>query len=308
MTVLQDHCEQYLASLTRHSDTTRAAYRQDLKALTAFALEAHLADWHALDVTLLRRFLGRERTRGLGAQTLARRLSTLRGFGDYLVDQNVLSTNPARLLDTPRKRAALPRPVDIDALSRFLDAPFDEADPLEVRDHAMAELFYSSGLRLSELTGLDRSHLDSTRLRVRGKGDKPRQLPLGRRARQALDNWLSVRPLLANDAEEALFVSKRGSRITQRSVQLRLNRMAIERGLPEHLHPHRLRHSFASHLLESSQDLRGVQELLGHAHLSTTQIYTRLDWQHLAEVYDKAHPRARNTHASGEDDDQGSHV
>ncbi|MCX2525174.1 tyrosine recombinase XerC [Larsenimonas rhizosphaerae] len=291
---LHSLCTDWLEQLAhRHSPATVAAYRQDLQALVKGLEEEGLEQWSALTTTHLRRFLGRERTRGLSPRSLARRLATLRGFCDSLVDQQLLASNPARLLDAPRAKRPLPRPVDIDLLSHFLDTPVDENDPLTCRDQAMVELFYSSGLRLAELTGLDVNHLEATRLRVRGKGNKPRQLPLGQRARQALDRWLVHRALLAEDKQTALFVGRHGTRLSTRSVQLRLARLAVERGLPEHLHPHRLRHSFASHLLESSQDLRGVQELLGHAHLSTTQIYTRLDWQHLTDVYDKTHPRAR---------------
>ncbi|HSH12371.1 MAG TPA: tyrosine-type recombinase/integrase, partial [Desulfurivibrionaceae bacterium] len=186
----------------------------------------------------------------------------------------------------------LPRPLDVDQLARFLDTPTD-GSPLAVRDQAMLELFYSSGLRLAELAGLDLGDLQDRRVRVLGKGSKPRQVPVGRRAHQALEAWLKARGTLAGEGETGLFVGRRGGRLGHRAIQKRLATIARSRGLAEHLHPHRLRHSFASHLLESSQDLRAVQELLGHANLSTTQVYTRLDWQHLAAGYDAAHPRAR---------------
>ncbi|MFC0337825.1 integrase/recombinase XerC [Kushneria avicenniae] len=275
----------------RHSPATIDAYRRDLAALMAFMDREEIPSWDALDMHHLRRFLGRERTRGLAARSLARRQAAIRRFCDLLVEQNLLSHNPARLLDTPKMPRHLPRPVDVDVLGQFLDTPHD-GSPLALRDQAMLELCYSSGLRLAELAGIDLSDIDAQRARVRGKGDKPRQVPIGRRAATALADWLKVRGMLAGPHEPALFVSTRGQRLGHRAIQLRMAHLGRERGLPEHLHPHRLRHSFASHLLESSQDLRAVQELLGHAHLSTTQVYTRLDWQHLADTFDRAHPRA----------------
>lgn len=293
-------CQQFLSWLASDSSpATVSAYARDIQALSGFMLrpghtdEASLpTDWRGLDVATLRRFLGAERTRGLAPRTLARRRAAISRFCSWLVDQDILPHNPASLVQTPRLPDHLPRPVDIDSLARFLDCPHD-GTPLALRDQAMLELLYGAGLRLSELVSLDLNMLETRRLRVRGKGDKPRQLPIGSRARQALDAWLLVRAQLASPDEPALFVGQQGRRLGQRGVQLRLVTQAKERGLPEHLHPHRLRHSFASHLLESSGDLRAVQELLGHAHLSTTQIYTRLDWQQLASAYDQAHPRAR---------------
>ncbi|WP_082388705.1 tyrosine recombinase XerC [Cobetia sp. UCD-24C] len=305
-------CREFLAELALDSShATVSAYARDLQALTAFMLRpaadsiaAHAKDapplpqdWQALDVPTLRRFLGAERSRGLAPRSLARRRAAISRFCGWLVEQDVLPHNPAGLVQTPRLPDHLPRPVDIDSLARFLDCPHD-GSPLAIRDQAMLELLYGAGLRLSELVSLDLDMLETRRLRVRGKGDKPRQLPIGSRARQALDAWLVVRGQLAARDEPALFVGQQGRRLGQRGVQLRLVTQAKERGLPEHLHPHRLRHSFASHLLESSGDLRAVQELLGHAHLSTTQVYTRLDWQQLASAYDQAHPRARRQRGS----------
>lgn len=283
----------YIDALARHaSPATVAAYQQDLNALCRFTEQREVHDPAALDATLLRTFLGAERSRGLGARSLARRRAALSRFADYLVRQGVLADNPVGLLRTPKQPSHLPRPVDVDALARFLDSPHD-GSPLAVRDQAMLELFYSSGLRLAELAALDLSDLQASRVRVLGKGGKPRQVPVGRRAQQALSDWLTCRTAMAADTEAALFVGQQGARLGHRAIQKRLAQLAIVRGLPEHLHPHRLRHSFASHLLESSQDLRAVQELLGHANLSTTQVYTRLDWQHLATSYDCAHPRAK---------------
>ncbi|RAH37243.1 tyrosine recombinase XerC [Halomonas sp. SL1] len=282
-----------LAELARTaSPATVSAYRQDLAALTDFLDAQGVDDGGALDVALMRRFLGGERARGLAPRSLARRRAAVARFAEWLRRDGRLAHNPTELVRTPKAPKDLPRPVDVDALARFLDTPHD-GSPLAVRDQAMLELFYSSGLRLAELAALDLSDLQPQRVRVLGKGGKPRQVPVGGRARQALDAWLSGRGALAGDGESALFVGARGRRLGHRAIQQRLAQLARRRGLDEHLHPHRLRHSFASHLLESSQDLRAVQELLGHAHLSTTQVYTRLDWQHLATGYDAAHPRAR---------------
>ncbi|WP_445158738.1 tyrosine recombinase XerC [Halomonas sp. E14] len=292
-TPLRRQLDACLDALARSaSPATVAAYRHDLEALAAFLEALDVTDATALDATLLRRFLGAERSRGLAPRSLARRRAAVAHLGDHLVTQGQLAHNPARLVPTPRQPSHLPKPLDVDQLARLLDTPHDDT-PLALRDQAMLELFYSSGLRLAELAGLDLGDLDNRRVRVLGKGGKPRQVPVGHRARQALDAWLASRPALAAPGETALFVGQRGGRLGHRAIQKRLGEVARRRGLPEHLHPHRLRHSFASHLLESSQDLRAVQELLGHANLSTTQVYTQLDWQHLAASYDAAHPRAR---------------
>lgn len=291
--VLDADIAAFLHELAQHaSPATLDAYRRDLAALAGFVSEQRIADWRALDIALLRRFLGRERARGLAPRSLARRRAALSRFADYLVRTGQLAHNPVSLTQAPRQPRHLPHPLDVDRLAQFLDTPHDDS-PLARRDQAMLELLYSSGLRLAELAALDVDQLQAQRVRVIGKGSKPRQVPVGRRARAALDAWLKVRGQLAAADETALFVGIGGSRLGHRAIQKRLALLAKERGLAEHLHPHRLRHSFASHLLESSQDLRAVQELLGHANLSTTQIYTRLDWQHLAASYDAAHPRAQ---------------
>ncbi|AZM97748.1 tyrosine recombinase XerC [Vreelandella venusta] len=293
LSLLTTQIEAYLRKLATHaSPATVAAYRQDLTALQRFSEQRGITEATALDTTFLRAFLGAERSRGLAPRSLARRRAALSRFADYLVQHHMLADNPVGLLRTPKQPSHLPRPLDVDALSRFLDTPHD-GTPLAIRDQAMLELFYSSGLRLAELAALDLDNLNAQHVRVMGKGSKPRQVPVGQRADQAIKAWLSCRPELAAMGEMALFVGQRGQRLGHRGIQKRLAQLAVVRGLPEHLHPHRLRHSFASHLLESSQDLRAVQELLGHANLSTTQVYTRLDWQHLAESYDAAHPRAK---------------
>ncbi|WP_251976036.1 tyrosine recombinase XerC [Salinicola avicenniae] len=276
----------------RASPATVDAYRRDIAGLLDWLEAQGVTAWQQLDVGLLRRYLAHERTRGLAPRTLARRRAALSRFADSLVQSGELDHNPVQLTQAPRQPRHLPSPVDVDLLGRFLDTPHD-GEPLDFRDQAMLELFYGCGLRLAELAALDLDSLDTRHVRVVGKGGKPRQVPLGRRAASAIHDWLGIRAALAGDGERALFVARHGGRLGHRAIQTRLAEIARRRGLPEHLHPHRLRHSFASHLLESSQDLRAVQELLGHANLSTTQIYTRLDWQQLAEVYDQAHPRAR---------------
>ncbi|MGM0913815.1 MAG: tyrosine recombinase XerC [Pseudomonadota bacterium] len=288
--------EAFLARLARTaSPATLDAYRRDLTRLLDFLDEQEVTAWRQLNAGLLRRFLGGERTRGLAPRSLARRRSACSRLADHLLAAGHLDHNPVALVRSPRQPRHLPRPVDVDRLANFLDTPHD-GSPLAVRDQAMLELFYSSGLRLAELAGLDLDDLRDERVRVLGKGGKPRQVPVGSRARQALQVWIGVRAAMAAPGEAALFVGKRGTRLGHRAIQQRLALIARRRGLDEHLHPHRLRHSFASHLLESSQDLRAVQELLGHANLSTTQVYTHLDWQHLAASYDAAHPRARRRH------------
>jgi len=293
VTALNAQVAAFLASLAQHaSPATLDAYRRDLVALEAFAQARGIDDAAQLTMVNLRAFLSSERSRGLAARSLARRRAALSRFAEDCVTRGILVDNPVTLLRTPKAPSHLPRPLDVDVLARFLDTPHDQS-PLAYRDQAMLELLYSSGLRLAELAALDLGDLETQRVRVMGKGAKPRQVPVGRRAQAALAAWQPHRSLLASADETALFVGQRGRRLGHRAIQKRLAQLAVARGLPEHLHPHRLRHSFASHLLESSQDLRAVQELLGHANLSTTQVYTRLDWQHLAASYDAAHPRAR---------------
>ena len=290
---LEHEVQAFLVDLARTaSPATAGAYRRDLGALMAFLEAEAVDDWSLLDAALLRRFLGSERVRGLASRSLARRRAAISRFARHLVEKGALRHNPVPLVRAPRPPKHLPHPLDVDQLARFLDTPHDDS-PLSRRDQAILELFYSSGLRLAELAALDLVDLQPKRVRVLGKGGKPRQVPVGARAHQALDAWRAVRGQLADPDTSALFVGVRGARLGHRAIQKRLSALAKARGLAEHLHPHRLRHSFASHLLESSQDLRAVQELLGHKDLATTQVYTRLDWQHLAASYDAAHPRAR---------------
>ncbi len=268
---------------------TVVAYGRDLNRLRA----GLGADWPALDPAGLRRIAAGLARGGSNPRTVQRFLSAVRSFGNWAVREGLLEHNPAASLRGPKLGRPLPRGLDVDQAGRAMAQPGRNA--LELRDRAMLELFYSSGLRLSELTGLDLGSVDleAGLVRVLGKGRRERTVPVGRLAREALRAWLALRPGWAAPEEGALFVSRRGGRLGNRAVQSRLALAGLRAGLGERLHPHRLRHAFASHMLESSGDLRAVQELLGHADLATTQIYTHLDFQRLAQVYDKAHPRAR---------------
>ena len=290
-----DNFIDHLAAERMLSDHTLSNYRRDLDQLAAFADECRLGHWDQLDTRLVRRFIARLHSRGLSGKSLQRKLSSSRSFFRYLIREGRLQSNPALAVSGPKVAKKLPRPLDVDQLNEMLNQPARE--PLDIRDLAILELFYSSGLRLAELVSLDLNQLDlrDASLQVVGKGRKTRQLPIGDQAIKAIDRWLEIRDHLANLNETALFVSQRGTRLSPRSVQLRLKRWGLASGTQGKLHPHRLRHSFASHMLESSGDLRAVQELLGHADISTTQIYTHLDFQHLAEVYDNAHPREKKT-------------
>jgi integrase/recombinase XerC len=284
---------QSLRTERRFSPHTVEAYGRDLAALCDFAAREGVRDLAALDSYHIRRFAAESHRKGLAPRSIARRLSAVRSFLAALVALEELKANVAMDISAPKPARRLPGTLDADQVAELLQSTGD--DDLTLRDRAMLELFYSSGLRLAELIGLDTVDLDfaDQTVRVTGKGNKTRILPVGRLALEAIRNWLPVRLGLASPEEQALFVSRRGRRLAARSVQLRVERWARERGSARHLHPHLLRHSFASHLLESSGDLRAVQELLGHSSISTTQVYTHLNFQHLAESYDKAHPRAR---------------
>ncbi len=273
-----------------YSPRTVALYAGDLGRLAACAGERAPGELQAHD---LRRCLAQLHARGHAPVSLARMLSAWRSFYTWLGREGWVTANPCSGLRPPKGIKRLPHTLTPDALVRMLNGPV-EAEPLVLRDRAMFELMYSSGLRLAELVGLNLADLDrdGAEVTVTGKGRKTRIVPVGRAALDALSAWLAVRPAIARDPE-ALFVGARGARIGPRAVQARLKRLAQARGLDALVHPHALRHSFASHVLQSSGDLRAVQEMLGHASLSTTQVYTHLDFQHLARVYDQAHPRAR---------------
>ncbi|MBB4862838.1 integrase/recombinase XerC [Pseudomonas nitritireducens] len=283
---------EHLRSERQVSVHTLDGYRRDLLRLAALCEKSSLREWPELQVRDLRLFVARLHQQGLASRSLARLLSATRGLYQYLIREGLCRHNPADGLSAPKGARKLPRTLDTDRTAQLLDGGVED-DFIARRDQALLELFYSSGLRLSELVGLDLEWLDlkDGLVRVHGKGNKVRELPVGRAARQAIENWLPLRAL-ASPQDNAVFIGRSGKRLTPRAIQLRVREAGV-RELGQHLHPHMLRHSFASHILESSQDLRAVQELLGHADIATTQIYTHLDFQHLATVYDQAHPRAR---------------
>jgi integrase/recombinase XerC len=285
--------ERYVVSERRLSPHTLQAYRIDLAALQDWCRRNGLHSWTQLDHQHVRTFAARSHAAGLQGRSIQRRLAAVRTFFNFLLREGELQHNPAREVRSPKAAKRLPHTLDVDQIAQLLNGKPTSA--LEVRDLAVMELFYSSGLRLSELTGLKLTDLDlpSGQVRVLGKGNKERIVPVGRFARQALQAWLAQRATLAAADEPTVFVGRNGRALSNRTVQHRLAAKARAAGLPQHLHPHMLRHSFATHLLESSRDLRAVQELLGHANISTTQMYTHLDFQHLARTYDQAHPRAR---------------
>ena len=291
---LQDYLH-HLATVRRMSPHTVKHYGRDLAQTAALLTERGLTHWDAVTVHDVRQLTATLHRRGVGGKSLQRLLSGLRGLYHYLISQGLARDNPAVGVAAPKSSRRLPKTLDPDSVGQLLDSTRDD-DPLSLRDRAMMELIYSSGLRLAELASLDIDSIDrhDASLVVTGKGRKTRHLPVGQPALAALGRWLRARAALVRDpAERALFVGQHGRRLGDRAIQQRLAARAREAGLEQHLHPHMLRHSFATHLLESSGDLRAVQELLGHANLSTTQIYTHLDFQHLAQVYDAAHPRAQ---------------
>lgn len=278
---------------------TCSEYGRDLARFSAFLEHDGVGDWPDVTVDHVQRFVAAERRRGLGGRSLARSLSAIRGLFGWLLRENRVRFDPAADIRPPRSGRPLPHPLEVEEIERLVNVP--GAGPRECRDRAVLELFYSAGLRLAELAGLDVTGVDlgDGTARVLGKGRRERIVPLGGAARKALGEWLRVRPEWADVDEPALFVSARGRRLSRRAIQDRVAYWARRLGLPRNVHPHTLRHSFATHLLESSGDLRAVQELLGHADIATTQIYTHLDFSHLAEVYERAHPRARRGGGEG---------
>jgi integrase/recombinase XerC len=283
----------HLRDERRLSPHTLSAYRRDLDRLMAYCEGAGIGAWPELDPQAVRAFVAWRHRQGVGGRTLARELSALRGLFGFLQREGVVVNNPGLDIPAPRSEKRLPNALDVEQTGHLVAIAGDE--PLVRRDRALLEIIYSSGLRLAETLGLDIDSIDrqDATVRVVGKGSKARVVPVGREALKALERWLQVRPQLALPQERALFVSQRGNRLSARSVQQRMQEWGIKQGIASRVHPHMLRHSFASHILESSGDLRAVQELLGHADIATTQIYTHLDFQHLAKVYDAAHPRAR---------------
>ncbi|MDB6087511.1 MAG: recombinase XerC [Gammaproteobacteria bacterium] len=299
----------YMSSERRLSAHTDSNYARDLAALVKYCDRMGLEDWSAVDHQHVRTFAAHSHAGGLSPRSVQRRLSAVRSFYEFLIRENSqpsaatspgeaaptsgIRRNPAHDVRAPKAARRLPETLDADQMARLLEIP--PGDAFVTRDRAIMELLYSSGLRLAELVSLDVGSLDlvDRMVRVLGKGQKARIVPVGTVAVDVLRKWLQERAALAKPDETALFVGRGGKRLGPRAVQTRVGQWARRQGLSMHVYPHLFRHSFASHLLESSGELRGVQELLGHADISTTQIYTHLDFQHLARTYDRAHPRAR---------------
>ncbi|MEY3190965.1 MAG: tyrosine recombinase XerC [Pseudomonadota bacterium] len=287
----------FLAQLTiekRASQYTVKSYKRDLNCLSTYCESKSISLWTDLKQTDIRSYIASRHRQGLSSTSLQRELSAIRSFFNFLLKNQLTDNNPGRYIKAPKKTRKLPKTLDVDQIKSLLEAGTNST--IEIRDLAMFELFYSSGIRLSELAQLNLTDIDLTdkSLMVRsGKGGKSRMLPIGSKAVVAINTWLEHRIKSITSTETALFISTRGTRLGQRSIELRLKQWCKKKGIAENIHPHMLRHSFATHLLESSQDLRAVQELLGHSNISTTQIYTHLDFQHLADVYDSAHPRAK---------------
>ena len=297
----QDAIKRFLDTLRyerQMSPHTITNYQRDLSKLTHFVEQQKLDEWADVSAASARYFPARLHAGGLGGKSIQRTLSAARSFYHFMIESGQVRSNPFIGIRAPKAQKKLPDTLNVDEIEQLLQSIPD--DLLGCRDKAMIELMYSAGARLSELAGINSEEIQAgrTMLSVNGKGNKQRRVPIGLQADQAIQAWLNKRPALANENEPALFVSQRGTRLSPRSIQTRLVHRAKASGIDRKLHPHMLRHSFASHILESSGDLRAVQELLGHANISTTQIYTHLDFQHLASVYDKAPPRARKTRRS----------
>lgn len=284
---------EYIRSERELSLHTQHNYKRQLTTMAEQLVVLGVTDWQQVDAGWVRQLASKGMRDGLKASSLSMRLSALRSFFDYLVQIKVLAANPAKGVSAPRKARPLPKNLDVDEMDQLLNV--NEDDPLSIRDRALMELMYGAGLRLAEIVGVNVRDISLSKgdLRVIGKGDKERIVPFAGLAREWVAKWLKVRGQLASAGEPALFVSKLGTRISTRNVQKRMAEWGQKQSVSSHISPHKLRHSFATHMLESSGDLRAVQELLGHANLSTTQIYTHLDFQHLAKVYDESHPRAK---------------
>jgi len=285
---------QHLAQERRLSSHTVSNYQRDIARLLVFCDEQNLNDWQAIKSQHIRKFIANLHREGLSGRSIQRALSAIRSLYRYLIRENLATANPAQSIQAPKVKKRLPATLDVDQVTGLL-AINDKSSLLACRDSAMMELFYSSGLRLAELAGLDIRDVDfgDSLVYVTGKGNKSRVIPVGKLAIASLQNWLEKRDVLGFYDQKALFITRQGNRLGVRSIQKRLNLWGKKQGISDQVYPHRLRHAFASHMLESSGDLRAVQELLGHADISTTQIYTHVDFQHLAKVYDAAHPRAR---------------
>ena len=283
----------FLLQVSDLSENTRSAYKHDLYMLTDFLNNREIKSWKNVDIPEIRAYISSRHRQGISGRSLQRSLSSFRRFFNFLIDEGLHESNPADVIKAPKSPRKLPKVLNTDEANSLLEIKSE--DPLARRDLAMMELMYSSGLRVSELVALDMGDIDlhTAQVHVTGKGNKQRIVPVGTKAIAAIRNWLPLRQEYLKDRSVAIFLSRNGKRISVRSIQQRFRHWGIKQKLDSTVHPHMLRHSFASHLLESSGDLRAVQELLGHSDISTTQVYTHLDFQRLAQVYDQAHPRAR---------------
>ena len=286
-----DNYIKYIAEIKNLSSNTSNSYKRDLKKLSSYLEDIGVKSYKVINDDTCMGWIGSLFSNNNNPRTIQRHISSAKGFFRFLKKNGVISSSPFELIESPKTPSYLPEvlsPEDIDQLLNF-----KPKDSLEIRDLAIVELMYSSGLRVSETININIDHFEENKafLRVFGKGSKTRLVPIGRYAINAINNWVDERDKYSND-DNALFINKKGSRLSVRSIQLRLKRLATKQGLPP-VNPHMLRHSFATHMLESSGDLRTIQELLGHSSLSTTQIYTKLDYQHLVKIYDKSHPRAK---------------
>ena len=291
-----DDIERYLNGLEierRLSPHTLSAYQRDIVKLISFCDDKGVMLWQGLNTHLIRQFSAHLNANGMNAKSIQRILSSGRGLCNFLIQHKLIKNNPFDDVRAPKAEKRLPKTLSVDQITNLVE--IDINNPISYRDKAVLELFYSSGLRLAELCRLDLNDLslDEQLIRVTGKGNKTRELPIGRHALKALQEWILVRNSFPLKDYQAVFVSQHGNRINPRTIQQRVKYWAVKQGIEISVSPHMLRHSFASHLLESSGELRSVQELLGHSNISTTQIYTHLDFQHLAQVYDDAHPRAK---------------
>lgn len=282
---------QYLRSEKGLSPHTQQNYRQQLEIVSEQLFQLGVENWQQVDANWVRQIASKGMRQGVKPSSLSTRLSSLRSFFDFLILRGELTANPAKGISAPKKDKRLPKNIDVDEVSQLLE--IDESDPLAVRDRAMMELMYGTGLRLAEMVSINTGDIHRDEIRVIGKGNKERKVPYSGQAKIWVEKWLKLRVALLKGDESALFISKLGKRISHRNVQKRMEEWGVKQGIASHINPHKLRHSFATHILESSSNLRAVQELLGHENISTTQIYTHLNFQHLAQQYDKAHPRAK---------------
>ena len=281
----------FVSQVKNLSENTTKSYERDLKKLYLFLEKLNVTNYSEIKEEICSAWIGDLYSQNNKPKSIQRHLSSAKGFFRFLKKNNLISSSPFELVTAPKSSNTLPDVLSPEDVEQLLN--FKPSNTIEIRDMAIVELMYSSGLRVSETVNINISDFEENMsfLRVLGKGSKTRLVPMGRFAINAINNWISEREKISNDTD-ALFLNSKGSRISVRSIQLRLKKMAIKQGLPP-VHPHMLRHSFATHMLESSGDLRTIQELLGHSSLSTTQIYTKLDYQHLAKIYDKSHPRAK---------------